>query len=509
MRNLSNDEIKLLTKMMEAFGEKIPTAIYARKSTEDLSKESLSTQVEYCQTFIEQSKEYLKFKKTYQEDNVSGMSIKGRDELQKLIQAVDDGFIKAVVINKWDRLSRNTTDLKNLRESFGKKGALIITIEDSGEMSAVANLQFEIMAAINQYYVHKISEDTKAVLISKTSKGHSGGGVANYGYQFDDENFLIIRSEEAIVVADIYDKFELGYSYNDIIEDLKNRNIKTRKGNDFTKSTLHSILTNVKYYGVYRYNRSDREQSQLTKKHFDEVWVEDGIEEPIVTKEQFEEVQKVIEARKKIHKDSDYLLSGIMECGECLSKMFGSSQSAGKGKERRRHYMCPKHEKKNGGTCKNVGIDALTIENQVKQSVLDTINAYLKSNFFDKSIIQDSLDSKVRLKKSLNKSINNLEAVKEEALNILLEYRSNQAIIKSAEKKIESITNELKNFDIKLKLVDETIKQYKMVLGKKTISSLDSKTLFKNEILTKQLLRIVVDCVVIGIEDIKIKILDK
>ncbi|BCR35198.1 recombinase family protein [Mariniplasma anaerobium] len=509
MRALSQDEIKVLENIQKSFGGKVTTAIYARKSKEDLSNEALSTQVKQCEDFIDQNKKYLNLKKTYQEDNVSGMTVEGRAEFKKLIEAVDDGFIQAVVVSKWDRFSRNTTDLKNYRESFGKKGTLVITIEDSGEMSAVANLQFEIMAAINQYYVHKIAEDTKAVLINKTSKGHSGGGVANYGYEFDENNFLIIRAEEAVVVADIYDKFELGYSYNDIISDLKNRNIKTRKGNEFTKSTIRDILTNVKYSGVYRYNREDRKQSDLVKKSFDEVWVEDGIKEPIVTKKQFEEVQKIIDIRKTIYKDSEYLLTGIIECELCHTGMVGSSQSTGKGKPRRRQYICPNHLKVNGKTCTSKGIDALTIENQVQQIVLDTINAFIKTDSFDKTIFKDSLESKRRLKKSINKSIANINQAIEIATDRLVEPGIRDAIKKSLEKKIEKDSNHIEELKIKLALANKSINQYSQIVNKKEIDSFTAEDLLKNKIIEKQLTRVIVDCVKIGPENIEIKILEK
>ncbi len=509
MRKLSNDEIKVLENITKLFGGKVSTAIYARKSKEDLSSEALSTQINQCEEFIKQSSKYLKLKKTYQEDNVSGMTIDGRNEFKKLIEAVDDGFIQAVVVSKWDRFSRNTTDLKNLRESFGKKGTIIITIEDSGEMSAVANLQFEIMAAINQYYVHKIAEDTKAVLINLTSKGHSGGGVANYGYEFDENNFLVMKADEAVVVSDIYQKFELGYSYNDILEDLNNRNIKTRKGNKFTRSTLHDMLNNVKYMGVYRYNRKDRIQSSLAKKHFDEVWVENGIKEPIISREQFESVQKIMEFRKGVHNESNYLLSGIIECGLCGKKMYGTAQNSGKGKPRRRHYTCPNHEKRNGGTCVSKGIDASTIEYQVKKVVLDTINELVRLDTIDKSIFNESLESKKRLKSSIKKSIDNLNKVIEQSTDRLVEPGIKESIKKSLERKIEKDTKEIEELEQKLKIAENSIKQYNRVIKTSEFDQFELEEEFKNEILSKQLTRIIVDSVKIGTENIEIQILEK
>ncbi|MBU1142091.1 MAG: recombinase family protein [Firmicutes bacterium] len=509
MRKLSNDEIKVINSIQASIGEKIPTAIYARKSKEDKSQEALDTQINHCQEFINQSAQHLKLKKVYQEDNVSGMTIDGRKEFKKLIDAIDEGFIKAVLVSKWDRFSRNSTDLKNLRESFSKKGAIVIAIEDTGEMNAVANLQFEIMAAINQYYVHKISEDTKSVLINLTSKGHSGGGVANYGYEYDENNRLVIRPDEAAIVAEIYDKFELNATYEEIIEDFKMRNITTRKGNNFTRSTLHSILTNVKYYGVYRYNRQDRQQSQLTKKHFDEVWLEEGIETPIITKEQFDEVQRILEGRKKTKKKSDYLLTGILECEYCGNKMTGSSQFNGKNKSRKKYYICSNHLARYGKTCKNMGIEADLIENQAKQVVLDTVNIYIKQGKLDESSFTSALKSKQRLKSSFNKSIDNLEQSKNQLIDRLVDPNTRESLRVDLEQRIEKRNEEINELSKRVEIVDEMIAQYSIILKRQTITSMSAQTLFRNETITKQLIKNVINSISVSNDGIEITILEK
>ncbi|MBE0701105.1 MAG: recombinase family protein, partial [Acholeplasmataceae bacterium] len=503
MRKFSEDEQKILSKIKEDGGNTpIPTCIYARKSTKDISENSIETQIESCNEFVEAHKAYFNVIGTFKDVEKSGMFTENRDEFLKIVDLVEQNQVKVMVVTKWDRFSRDPLDLRIYNEHFYRNGGVIIAVDDPIDLSAIGQLKYDIVAAFNKYYVHRIAEDTKAVLIHKTSKGQSGGGVANYGYEFDEDNYLVQNPHEAVVVQDIFDKFELGYTYGDIIDDLKTRNIKTRKGNDFTVSTIHDMLENVKYKGVYRYNRQDRKQSKIVKKQFDEVWVEDGIKDPIITVKQFDEIQKILKLRKGIIKESDYLLSGVMECEHCGAKMYGSSQSAGKNKPRQKYYVCPNHLQKNGGTCANKGIDASTLESRIQKDLFETVKEYLSSSQIDTTEFQVSLTSKKRLKQSIQKSIDNFQNNIDRATDGLLEPGIRDSTRASFEKKIEDNTVEIDKLKAKMKLADEAILSYEAVIGKDGKISITEDTLFKNTILARQLIRLLVDKITVGNENI-------
>lgn len=393
-------------------------------------------------------------------------------------------------------------------EHFFRNGGVILAVDDPIDLTAVGQLKYDIMAAFNRYYVHRIAEDTKAVLIHKTSKGHSGGGVANYGYQFDEDNFLVQNPIEAIVVTDIFDKFEMGYSYQDIINDLKMRNIKTRKGNDFTKSTLNEMLSNVKYRGVYRYNRSDRKQSKIVKKHFDEVWVEGGVKEPIITHDQFERIQKKLELRKGIQVKSNYTLSGVMVCEHCGGKMVGSSVSTGKGKPRRKYYVCPNRTKKEGTPCQNKGIEAAHIESYVAEQVIQTMDDYIKSKYFDTSYYKESIEAKKRLKKSLVQSKLNYEKTNQKYYELLLDPDLKEIQKPSINRYIEETTSKIHEVQDKVKIADDVIETYTTIVKKKSIKTLNQQTVKENEALMKQIIHVMIKKIVVGVQNIQIHVLE-
>jgi len=487
MRKLSIDEVRILDKINNNYSGKIPVAVYARKSKQDQSGMSLETQIDSCSELIVSQKKYFTEIAIYKEENVSGRDIKGRKELLKLIEEIKNEMIKVVVISKWDRISRNTADLKYLKEKFAKYGTLIISLDDSGEISASANLQREILAVIDQYYLHRIAEDTKTVLINITKQGKSGGGIANFGYRFNKFNELVMEPIEAAIVQKIYNYYEISRSYNEVAIRLNRENFKTRKGNKFRASTIKDILTNVKYKGVYRYNREDRIQSNLPIKKFDEVWVEDGIKNPIISVEQFDRIQTIIRTTKKVVKNSNYNLTGIMICGECGAKMHGSARSNGKGRGRTQWYACPNRSLKNGGTCTNKGISHKDIENKAKDLAYKAITIYI-NNDYEISQINKVYEQKKQLIKSTKQSITNLKSKQNQQIELLLDDDISDFVKNKLNEDIESIENEIIELN---NIVEEEEAAKNKLKDKSAFKNVDKNDLFNNNSNSKMLYRIV------------------
>lgn len=500
MRALSKDEIRVLEEMKSSLG-KIPTAIYARKSKEDRSQEALNVQTEACKALIQNHAKYFNHIKTYQEDDVSGKDIEGRSEFKKLLDAVDEGFIKVVVISKWDRLSRSTKDLTYLRSVFPKMGALIITIEDSGNQDAVSTLMRDIMGAISQFYLHKISEDTKSVLIKKTSSGQSGGGRANYGYEYykNDHGEIRLRQNplEAPVVHEIFSRYAMGWSFQAIIDDLNKRNIKTRDGNQFSRSTLSDMLRNVKYYGVYRYNRQDRPQSPISHRHYDEVWVENGIEGAIVSEETFNYVQNRLKSDVGRKKNSKYLLTGVMTCDQCGAKMVGSSQSRGSGKERKLFYICPNNLKRNGAICTNKGISADLIEPYVKELVFESMKSYTQTSQFDVAKLKTrSKNEHLRLK-GLQTTKRNLNRTQQQLMDRLVDDPT-PMMTQSLERKLIEIQEEINTISHFIEETKSKINAIKAIEKDVSDGFLTKDILFSSLHLAKKLIHSVVNHIQFG-----------
>ena len=110
------------------------------------------------------------------------------------------------------------------------------------------------------------------------------------------------------------------------------------RGGKFTKNSLHSILKNEKYIGVYTYK--------------DQVRVEGGIP-AIVDAEVFAKVQEMLKVNKRAPSRTwsraEYLLTDKLFCGKCGSKMIGES-GTGKSGQKFNYYACVGRKQKH--TCR-------------------------------------------------------------------------------------------------------------------------------------------------------------
>ena len=511
MRKLSDDELRILNNMKASLGGKIPSAIYVRRSKEDHSHEALNVQVEDCKKLIEANEDYFELVDIYQEDDASGKDIKGRAEFTRLLGDVDEGKIKVIISSKWDRISRSNQDVITLRNSLPTNGVLLIILDDTGRQDAMSTLMRDITGSISQFYLHRISEDTKAVLINKASKGQSAGGRANFGYETyknqDGEIRLRQNPLEAPIVKEIFERFNMGWSYQSIIDDFKKRNITTRDGNLFTRSTISDILRNVKYCGIYRYNRQDRKQTTLSAKHFDEVWAEGGIEDPIVTKDTFDRVQTKLKTSVGQKKESDYILTNLLECGKCGAKMVGSSQSRGKGNPRLKYYICPNNQTRKGKTCSEKGIAAEHIEKFVEDSVIKVAKGYIKSAHFDDQKLNEiSLNERARVK-SLNTTIKNHETAKDKILALLLDDPSDKHK-KALNQKLEETQTIIDNLEEAVEDINQEIEAIDEITTAFKASKLTHDKLFPTTSIKKRIIHAFVDKVVLD-DDVIIDILEE
>lgn len=76
-------------------------------------------------------------------------------------------------------------------------------------------------------------------------------GIPPLGYDVNEGKKYIINEREAESIKLIYEICIAGYSRSEIINELNERGFKTKVGTIFKTNSIHSILTNEKYTGVY------------------------------------------------------------------------------------------------------------------------------------------------------------------------------------------------------------------------------------------------------------------
>lgn len=117
------------------------------------------------------------------------------------------------------------------------------------------------------------------------------------------------------IVREIYTKYANGWSIKEICDSLNERQLKSAQGASFNKSSLHTLLKNRKYLGIYIYAGKE---------------IPGGMPQ-IIDEDLFNKVAQIMEENKKAPARSrakaEYILSGKLFCGQCKEKMVGHSSN--------------------------------------------------------------------------------------------------------------------------------------------------------------------------------------
>lgn len=376
----------------------VRVAIYARVSTEEQAEHGYSIDAQ-----LDTLRNYCKmYGKTvygeYVDRGVSGKSVEGRYELQRLLRDVETGEIDEVIVWKMNRLARKTIDLLKMVDHFSKyKVAFRSFTENFETETAMGKFALQMLAAVGELERNTIVDNVKMGLKQRARTGNYNGGlVLGYrslatGDKRSKGSSLEIVPEEAAIVRKIFELYASGKGLRAIANQLNHEGNKTKLGNPFSTTAVKEIVTNPLYAGIIRYNRFENWNERRRKgKNPDPIIVE-GKHEPIIPKELWEKVQVLHNEKSKVNPrvfDGQYLLTGLIRCPEC-----GAPMVANRTKNRlkngtfiiRRYYSCSNFRNKGSAVChaNSVGAD------YAEQYVLDRIREVIS----EPRILQDLLET--------------------------------------------------------------------------------------------------------------------
>ena len=151
---------------------------------------------------------------------------------------------------------------------------------------------------------------------------------------------------------------------------------RTKRGKQFGRNSLYSILQNEKYVGKYIFNRKQEKgtsgKRNPTLKPKEEWIVIDNGVPAIVDQQTFDIVQFKMKGNREkagMYRAREiYLLSGLIICGECGESMYGNTRICGRHKSRYSSYRCTAGANKRG--CKNKEIRREYIESYVLDELI-------------------------------------------------------------------------------------------------------------------------------------------
>ncbi|NMH72822.1 recombinase family protein [Bacillus sp. RO2] len=303
-------------------------AIYIRVSTEEQVKEgfSISAQREKLTAYCK-SQDWNDFK-FYIDEGISAKST-DRPQLKTMLEHINQGIINTVLVYRLDRLTRSVQDLYVLLDEFQRNSC---TFKSATEIfdttTAMGRMFITIVAALAQWERENLGERVRMGQIEKARQGQYSA-KAPFGY-YKNDNRLVKDPNESQVVLNIIRLVKEGCTIRKIAHHLDDTYPPIR-GYKWHIRTILDILHNPALYGATRWK--------------DEII--EGTHFGIVTKEEFENLQKLLHDRQNFKKRETYsifIFQMKIECPTCGSRLT-SERSKYKRKRdnaivESNHYRC-------------------------------------------------------------------------------------------------------------------------------------------------------------------------
>lgn len=327
--------------------QKYKVGAYLRLSKEEFSNEkesnSITNQKLIIDNYLKEYKEYV-LVDYYIDDGYSDTNF-DRPEFQRMLEDIKNKKIEVIIIKDFSRLGRNYIETGNFIEViFPAMGVSVISVDKNCEMDwsdYYVDDYLPLKNLFNDMYTKDISKKVRSSLIVKKYNGEFVGRLAPYGYVKDpkDKHKFLIDKNVSHIIKKIFNMILEGKSRREVADFLNKNNVltpseylKLNTDKDVTVmrkwnfEMVNSILRNENYTGTlfqgkkrklnYRVNRKiniNKENWIVTEKHH----------ESIISKEDFDKVQDILDRQTKVNKDGTIdVLSGFLKCKCCGSNMI-------------------------------------------------------------------------------------------------------------------------------------------------------------------------------------------
>jgi len=379
-------------------------AIYARVSSDRQAKEgdSIPAQLEALRKYAKKNK--YKIIGEYIDDGISGTK-KDRDELQKLLDAVEADKVDIIIFVKLDRWFRSVRHYINTQALLDahKVDWLAIWEPVYDTTTPAGRLIVNQMMSIAQFEAENTGQRIRQVQAYKVTKREVISGTVSPGYKIQGKH-LVIDPDKADAVRLAFDTFNKTGSYSETIRATYGMGLPV------TGNGMKNLLRREIYIG---------RAHDL-----------DDFAPALIDKETFDSVQKQIKMQRRPSKTKyDYLFSGLLKCAECGAVMASYSRKQ-KGRNRALLYRCPKHYQRTFKTCDNSKIVSEAVLEryltaQFPTLIIDQIEALEAKQTPNTALQRQRIEKKIdRLKELFINDLISIEEYKEDKENLLAELEA-------------------------------------------------------------------------------------
>ena len=325
----------------------IITALYCRLSRDDDVQGDSNSIANQKRLLSRYAKDYgLPNTKYFVDDGYTGTNF-NRPGFTEMIEAIEDGYIGAVMVKDMSRLGRDYLQVGLYTDQFfPEHGVRFIAVNDGVDSAEGENEFAPFRNIMNEWYARDISRKIRS---SQRLRGNAGVPLSlpPYGYVKSPDNpkYWIVDDEAAAVVRRIYqmcidgygiDKTAAIFEQEEILkptEYWKLKGVRKPGRKPFSESpyhwssnTVNKILTSREYMGdvvnFKTYSKSFKDKRRYENPEENHVIFE-GVHEPIIDRQTWEMVQRIREGtkRRQPKKVEKNMFAGLLYCADCGRKL--------------------------------------------------------------------------------------------------------------------------------------------------------------------------------------------
>lgn len=318
-------------------------ALYCRLSRDD-NMDTESNNISNQKKILQKTAKEKGYTDTifFVDDGITGTTMKRKD-FQKMLTAIEAGYISAVFVKDLSRLGRNYIEVGKLTEEFfPQHDVRLVAVADGVDSDEGENEFTPFRNIMNEWYAKDISKKRRIV---NKMKGNSGIPLSPppYGYikNPDDPRFWVIDPDAASVVRRIYQMALDGYGLAETAAALEQdgvlnptyywRSKGTNRGGSkstveptkWGHTTIKKILTLQEYCGdvinFKSYSKSYKMKRRIENPEENRA-IFLNVHEAIIDRATWEKVQsmkKGIRRKRPTVTQEPSPFSGLLKCPEC------------------------------------------------------------------------------------------------------------------------------------------------------------------------------------------------
>lgn len=485
--------------------------IYARVSTEHEAQISaLENQIQYYDEILKRYPDWILVDR-YIDEGITGTSIKKRGSFLRMMEDAKKGRFDLVITREVSRFARNIVDTLQQTRLLKTYGVEVWFTEDNiwTLNDEDGELRLSIMATLAQNESKKISQRVRAGQMISFKNGRLYGNGNILGYDRVGEQ-MIVNREQAETVKRIFDLYTSGHGVRAIKDIMEQECRLTSMGHSkWYSGQIAKMLKNPFYCGRIVYRKQYVEDYLTQKKvnnkgEVEKIYVQ-GTHEKIISEEQFDLAQQIMEAKSITIKENMKAGRGVAKivwvkktrctCGHTMNRRNCYTAKNG---EKSFFYTC--YDQLRNGTPRARAKKGLSTEGVCDNTTFPEWKLEVQAQF----IFGKLIENKDAIFNRTMEMVADLQDIKGSHSSYKMQIENNKKEIEKINSKITVLVDMCTEGDIS----KEVFREKKETLEKKIEKIITENELLRKRILAEEKNELIVDRANTLEEFVKMKIYD-